>query len=91
MNRITWLIAYIHQNPQRYGLSAGFRAWEYTSYQAIVFGQPAGLKWEEVLARFDGPSGLTIFHEQQAPFPVSTPWYPAILPRPGPVTSKQCG
>ncbi len=63
----TWLIAYIHQNPQMHGIVDDFRGWDYSSYQALKSSQPTRLRREEVQALFGGPRAFSIFHEQQIP------------------------
>lgn len=72
----TWLIAYIHQNPQKHGLVDDFRAWDYSSYQALQSNRPTRLKREQVLARFDGLTAFATFHEQQIPFSRIAPLVP---------------
>jgi putative transposase len=72
----TWLIAYIHQNPQAHGIVDDFSAWDYSSYQALRSNRPTRLKREEVLAWFDGRGAFAMFHEQQIPFARVAPMVP---------------
>jgi len=60
----TWLIAYIHRNPQKHGLVADFCAWTYSSYHALLSTKPTRLQRDEVLAWFDGATGFQAFHRQ---------------------------
>ena len=59
---LVYLIAYIHQNPQKHGLVADFRAWPYSSYQAILSHEPTRLARDEVLAWFQGPQAFQGAH-----------------------------
>ena len=63
----TWLIAYIHQNPQKHGLVADFRTWTYSSYQALLSTRPTRLSRDDVLTWFDGTTGFRDFHRQEIP------------------------
>jgi putative transposase len=58
------LITYIHQNPEKHGLTEDFRTWPYSSYRALLSRQPTRLKRETVLAWFDGPTGVEQLHRQ---------------------------
>jgi putative transposase len=49
---------YIHQGPQRHGLTDDWRTWPFSSYGALVSGQPTRLTREQVLAWFDGAGTL---------------------------------
>jgi REP element-mobilizing transposase RayT len=61
----TWLIVYIHRNPQKHGLVDNFRAWTYSSYHAHLSTKPTRLQRDEVLAWFDGAAGFRAFHRQE--------------------------
>ena len=63
-----WLIAYIHQNPQKHGLVDDFRDWDCSSYHALLSNRPTRLNRQEVLDRFDGSTAFVAFHEQKIPF-----------------------
>ena len=58
------LIAYIHQNPQKHGLVDDFRAWTYSSYQAMLSSHVTRLKKQEVLTWFNGVADYESFHQQ---------------------------
>ena len=60
----TQLVVYIHQNPQRHGLLDDFRAWPYSSYQALLSSSPTRLKRDEVLDWFGGPEYVLDAHHQ---------------------------
>jgi putative transposase len=59
------LITYIHQNPQKHGLAADFRAWAYSSYHALRSTQPTRVKREIVLTWFNGPAGVEASHQHK--------------------------
>ena len=56
------LVTYIHHNPQQHGMVADFRAWPYSSYQALCSTQPPRLCRAEVLAWFGGAAQLAAAH-----------------------------
>lgn len=60
----TYLITYIHQNPQKHGLVKDFRTWPYSSYHALLSTKPTRLKREIVLTWFDGPAGVETSHRR---------------------------
>ena len=57
-----YLIAYIHQNPQKHGLADDFPLWPYSSYHALTSTKPTRLKRDDVLAWFGGPAELQASH-----------------------------
>jgi putative transposase len=59
-----WLVAYIHQNPQKHGMVSDFRDWPFSSYHAHFSRLPTRLKRDEVLAWFDGQAGFVASHER---------------------------
>ena len=61
---LSWLVIYIHRNPQKHRLVADFREWPYSSYHSLLAAQPTRLQREEVLAWFDGAAGFVAAHEQ---------------------------
>ena len=62
------LVTYIHQNPQRHGFVADFRAWPYSSYHALLYEKAMHLiKREDVLEWFGGRDSLIAMHEQMFP------------------------
>jgi putative transposase len=63
------LITYIHRNPEKHGLIAGFRAWPYSSYQALSDTRPTRLRRDEVLAWFGGPAELAAAHRRSGDDP----------------------
>lgn len=58
------LVAYIHQNPQRHGLSKDFRSWIYSSYHDICDDRLGFIQRDEVLDWFGGLGSLTKYHLQ---------------------------
>lgn len=48
------LITYIHRNPQKHGLIDDFRAWPYTSYDAILHDKPTRVNKTAVLEWYGG-------------------------------------
>jgi len=56
------LVFYIHFNPQKHGFVSDFRAWEWSSYPAMMSAAPTNLRREETLAWFDGRAGFVVFH-----------------------------
>ena len=62
--QFTWLVVYIHRNPQKHLFVDDFRDWPYSSYHALLSAQPTRLKREVVLGWFDGPAGLAALHRQ---------------------------
>lgn len=56
-------VTYIHQNPQRHGLIDDFRAWPYSSYNALSKPGQTLLRRVDVLAWFDGQVGFEEAHE----------------------------
>ena len=59
------LVIYIHQNPQKHGLVGDFRAWPYSSYNALVSTKPTRLKRDDVWAWFDGMEHIRTSHAGQ--------------------------
>jgi putative transposase len=70
------LVTYIHQNPQKHGLVADFRAWPYSSYHAHLSDKPTRLRRNDVLAWFDGPEGFTMAHSYPADTHLLAPLVP---------------
>ncbi|HEY73134.1 MAG TPA: transposase [Thermoflexia bacterium] len=64
---LLWLVVYIHLNPQRHGFVNDFRAWTYSSYQALVSAKPTRLRRDDVLSWFDGLDGFKLSHQQDVP------------------------
>ena len=60
----TQLVVYIHQNPQRHGLTDDFRRWPYSSYGALCVDAPTRLKCDTVLAWFGGREPLDVAHQR---------------------------
>jgi putative transposase len=59
-----YLIAYIHQNPQKHGFVDDFRDWPYSSYPAILSQKRTRLKRDEVLDWFQGREGFQVSHQR---------------------------
>ena len=59
------LIAYIHYNPQKHGFVDDFRAWDFSSFHAMLSRKPTRLKRDVVLDWFDGASGFRAAHRRE--------------------------
>jgi hypothetical protein len=59
----TWLIVYIHQNPQKHGFVKDFRQWPYSSFKALISSHSTFLKRQEVMDWFGGREGFLSFHQ----------------------------
>ena len=58
----TYLVTYIHQNPQLHGLVSDFRDWPFSSYRAILSEQPTRVQRDVVLDWFGGRKGFLDSH-----------------------------
>lgn len=58
-----WLAVYIHRDPEKHGLVGDFRAWPYSSYQAILSFGNTRIRREDVLERLGGRRELERLHE----------------------------
>jgi REP element-mobilizing transposase RayT len=58
------LIPYIHRNPQTHGLIADFRAWPWSSYNAILSDKPTKLERETVLDWFTNRDEFIEMHKR---------------------------
>lgn len=63
---LTWLVVYIHRNPQKHGFVDDYRTWPYSSYHAHLSDKPTHLQREQVVAWFHGIEGLVISHRPEA-------------------------
>jgi putative transposase len=61
----TYLVAYIHRNPQRHGFVDNFRHWPYSSYRAILSTKRTRIQRAAVLEWFDGRTGFEQAHAAQ--------------------------
>jgi REP element-mobilizing transposase RayT len=59
----TWLIVYIHQNPQKHGFVGDFRPWPYSSFRALISTHPTLLKRQVVMEWFGGREGFLRLHQ----------------------------
>jgi hypothetical protein len=59
----TWLIVYIHQNPQKHGFVGDFRQWPYSSFRALTSTHPTLLRRQEVMEWFGGGDGFLRLHQ----------------------------
>ena len=62
-SHFTWLVAYIHQNPQKHGFVADFRQWPYSSFRALISSDSTFLNREDVQAWFGGQKDLLSLHQ----------------------------
>jgi len=60
----TYLVAYIHRNPQKHGFVDAFHEWPYSSYEAILLDQPSRIQRAIVLDWFAGRNGFEEAHLQ---------------------------
>jgi REP element-mobilizing transposase RayT len=74
----TNLIFYIHFNPQKHGFVKDWRDWPWSSYSALMSGQPTQLQRYEALEWFGGRERLAEFHLGAADERLIVPVY--ILP-----------
>jgi len=63
-----YLIAYIHQNPQRHGFVDDYRDWPYSSYRALCGRGTTRLARDEALSWFGGVKGFLDFHDSVSDF-----------------------
>jgi putative transposase len=63
---LTWLVVYIHRNPQKHGFVDDYRTWPYSSYHAHLSDRPTHLQREEVVEWFHGIEGLVMSHRPEA-------------------------
>ena len=65
------LIHYVHNNAQKHGFVADFRAYPHSSYHTHLSESPTNLKREEVLQLFGGKAAFEEFHLKRS-FPFSS-------------------
>jgi hypothetical protein len=58
----TYLIAYIHRNPQTHEFVDDFRDWPYSSYRTILSDKATRIRRNQVLDWFDSRSGFVDWH-----------------------------
>jgi putative transposase len=58
----TYLIVYIHRNPEKHGLVDDFRNRPYSSYRAILSTRPSRMQRATVLDWFGGRAGFAEAH-----------------------------
>jgi REP element-mobilizing transposase RayT len=61
------LVWYIHHNPQKHAFVDDFRAWPYSSYQALCSQRPTRLERPSVHSWFDGKQGFLHAHTTAYP------------------------
>jgi len=61
---LSWLVIYIHRNPEKHRFVADFREWPYSSYHSLLVTRPTRLQREEVLGWFDGIAGFVRVHNE---------------------------
>ena len=59
----TYLVAYIHRNPERHGFVDDFQDWPYTSYGAILSKKPTRVRRKAVLEWFSSPTEFVDAHQ----------------------------
>jgi REP element-mobilizing transposase RayT len=58
----TYLVVYIHRNPQKHGLVKDFRDWPHSSYGAMLSDEPSHIRRLDVLGWFDGRASFEAAH-----------------------------
>ena len=58
----TYLIVYIHRNPQRHGLVDDFHDWPHSSYRAMLSDKVSHIRRLDVLRWFDGRASFEAAH-----------------------------
>jgi putative transposase len=59
---LSWLVIYIHRNPEKHRFVADFREWPYSSYHSLLAARPTRLRRDEVLDWFQGAAGFVALH-----------------------------
>ena len=59
----SYLIWYIHANPQTHGLVTDFRLWPYGSYNSLISEKPTLLLRHELFTHFGGKEGFVAWHD----------------------------
>jgi REP element-mobilizing transposase RayT len=70
----TALIAYIHRNPMKHGLTEDFKKYVHSSYRTQLSNAPTKLKRQEVLNWFGGKNEYIAFHEIDKGQPLNSAW-----------------
>ena len=58
----TYLVVYIHRNPQKHGLVDDFHDWPYSSYRAMLSDKVSHIRRLDVLGWFDGRASFEAAH-----------------------------
>jgi REP element-mobilizing transposase RayT len=61
-NYFTYLVAYIHRNPQTHGFADDFRDWPWSSYGAMLSGKETKVQRDDVLEWFGGQEAFIDGH-----------------------------
>ncbi|MFA7380245.1 MAG: transposase [Bacteroidia bacterium] len=67
-NYITWLIWYIHANPEKHGLTSDFREWEWSSYYKIISDEKSMIEKQLTLEMLGNKEEFIAFHLQNKQF-----------------------
>jgi hypothetical protein len=59
---LTYMVYYVHANPQKHGLIDDFRDWKWSSYHSFLSEMPTSLYRDEVLAWFGGLEKFVEYH-----------------------------
>jgi len=59
----SYLVIYIHRNPQRHRLVKDYKTYPYSSYQAIRYQRASRVETEQVLAWFDNEAEFDRLHQ----------------------------
>ena len=70
----TYLVVYIHRNPQKHGFVEDFRAWPHSSYPAILSNRPSRFQRAAALDWFDNRAGFEGAHLTMAEEAVIEPF-----------------
>jgi len=72
----TWLVMYIHQNPQKHGFVDDFRVWPHSSYRTLLSTKPTRLERDDVLAWFGDVDNFVALHQQEVTEQKVALWLP---------------
>ena len=60
----SYLMVYIHQNPQKHGFVDDYRDWRYVSYDALAGDQPTKLARADALDYLGGRAAFEMAHSE---------------------------
>lgn len=63
-NYLSWIIFYIHVNPEKHKLINDFKNWRWSSYNSIISSKKTKLRREDILEWFGGRDEFVTFHNE---------------------------